>query len=109
MPSVMWKELTAEDLRAKAAENAIVVLPVANPEIVYVPSTPVQAVPMGVLPAELDEYTSTSTLPAGSLEAASVTVPLIWPPAAIAASIEDVVEPAVTATASELASVALPS
>jgi hypothetical protein len=27
MPSVMWKELTAEDLRAKAAANAIVVLP----------------------------------------------------------------------------------
>jgi creatinine amidohydrolase len=32
MPSVMWKELTAEDLRAKAAENAIVVLPVASME-----------------------------------------------------------------------------
>jgi len=30
--SVMWKELTAEDLRAKAAENAIVVLPVASIE-----------------------------------------------------------------------------
>jgi creatinine amidohydrolase len=30
--SVMWKELTAEDLRAKAAENAIVVLPVASME-----------------------------------------------------------------------------
>jgi hypothetical protein len=28
----MWKELTAEDLRAKAAENAIVVLPVASME-----------------------------------------------------------------------------
>src|SRR5258708_31317634 len=32
MASVMWKELTAEDLRAKAAENAIVVLPVASME-----------------------------------------------------------------------------
>ena len=30
--SVMWKELTAEDLRAKAAANAIVVLPVASME-----------------------------------------------------------------------------
>jgi len=29
---VMWKELTAEDLRAKAAANAIVVLPVASME-----------------------------------------------------------------------------
>ena len=32
MRSVMWKELTAEDLRGKAAENAIVVLPVASME-----------------------------------------------------------------------------
>jgi len=32
MASVMWKELTAEDLRAKAAANAIVVLPVASME-----------------------------------------------------------------------------
>ena len=32
MPSVMWKELTAEDLRAKAAANAIVILPVASME-----------------------------------------------------------------------------
>lgn len=31
-PSVMWKELTAEDLRAKAAEKAVVVLPVASTE-----------------------------------------------------------------------------
>jgi creatinine amidohydrolase len=30
--SVMWKELTAEDLRAKAAADAIVVLPVASME-----------------------------------------------------------------------------
>ena len=30
--SVLWKELTAEDLRAKAAANAIVVLPVASME-----------------------------------------------------------------------------
>jgi creatinine amidohydrolase/Fe(II)-dependent formamide hydrolase-like protein len=30
--SVMWKELTAEDLRAKAASDAIVVLPVASME-----------------------------------------------------------------------------
>ena len=30
--SVMWRELTAEDLRAKAAANAIVVLPVASVE-----------------------------------------------------------------------------
>jgi creatinine amidohydrolase len=30
--SVMWKELTAEDLRVKAAENAIVILPVASME-----------------------------------------------------------------------------
>jgi creatinine amidohydrolase len=30
--SVMWKELTAEDLRARAAANAIVVLPVASME-----------------------------------------------------------------------------
>ena len=32
MASVMWKELTAEDLRAKAAENAIVILPIASME-----------------------------------------------------------------------------
>ena len=32
MASVMWKELTAEALRAKAAENAIVVLPIASME-----------------------------------------------------------------------------
>ena len=32
MRSVMWKELTAEDLRAKAAENAVVILPVASME-----------------------------------------------------------------------------
>ena len=32
MHSVMWKELTAEDLRGKAAANAIVVLPVASME-----------------------------------------------------------------------------
>ncbi|MBO0764661.1 MAG: creatininase family protein [Hyphomicrobiaceae bacterium] len=31
-PSVMWKELSAEDLRAKAAADAIVVLPVASME-----------------------------------------------------------------------------
>jgi creatinine amidohydrolase len=30
--SVMWKELTAEDLRAKAQANAIVILPVASME-----------------------------------------------------------------------------
>jgi creatinine amidohydrolase len=30
--SVMWKELTAEDLRAKAAQNAIVILPIASME-----------------------------------------------------------------------------
>ena len=30
--SVLWRELTAEDLRAKAAANAIVVLPVASME-----------------------------------------------------------------------------
>lgn len=30
--SVLWKELTAEELRGKAAENAIVVLPVASME-----------------------------------------------------------------------------
>jgi len=30
--SVMWKELTAEDLRGKAAANAIVILPVASME-----------------------------------------------------------------------------
>jgi creatinine amidohydrolase len=30
--SVMWKELTAEDLRAKAAANATVILPVASME-----------------------------------------------------------------------------
>jgi creatinine amidohydrolase len=30
--SVIWKELTAEDLRAKAAANAVVVLPVASME-----------------------------------------------------------------------------
>jgi creatinine amidohydrolase len=32
MASVMWKELTAEDLRAKAAANATVILPVASME-----------------------------------------------------------------------------
>src|SRR6202022_434734 len=30
--SVMWKELTAEELRAKAAADAIVILPVASME-----------------------------------------------------------------------------
>jgi creatinine amidohydrolase len=32
MPSVMWKELTWEDLNALAAKNAVVVLPVASME-----------------------------------------------------------------------------
>ncbi len=32
MASVLWKELTAEDLRAKAAADAIVVLPIASVE-----------------------------------------------------------------------------
>ncbi len=32
MPSVMWRELTAEELRAKAAADAVVLLPVASIE-----------------------------------------------------------------------------
>ena len=50
MPSVMWKELTAEDLRAKAAANAIVVLPVASMEQ-HGPHLPVGVDTFGVIDA----------------------------------------------------------
>ena len=48
--SVMWKELTAEDLRAKAAENAIVVLPVASMEQ-HGPHLPVGVDTFGIIDA----------------------------------------------------------
>jgi hypothetical protein len=57
-----------------------------------------------VAPEPFDAYTSTSTFPAGLADAASVTVPEIWPPTCIAALIDEVVDPAVTDTASELTS-----
>jgi hypothetical protein len=61
----------------------------------------VHTVSAGVLPELVDVYTSTSTFWTGLLEVASVTVPEIWPPACIAASIDEVVDPAVTDTTSE--------
>ena len=69
MPSVMWKELTAEDLRAKAAANAIVVLPVASME---------QHGPH--LPVGVDSYLCEGVCKAGA-EIANVPVvvaPTLW-------------------------------
>ncbi len=69
MPSVMWKELTAEDLRAKAAAKAIVVLPVASME---------QHGPH--LPVGVDTYLCEGVCKAGA-ELANVPVvvaPTLW-------------------------------
>jgi creatinine amidohydrolase len=69
--SVMWKELTAEDLRAKAAENAIVVLPVASME---------QHGPH--LPVGVDTYLCEAVCKAGAemavKEVPVVVAPTLW-------------------------------
>jgi creatinine amidohydrolase len=66
--SVMWKELTAEDLRAKAAADAIVVLPVASME---------QHGPH--LPVGVDTILCAAVCKAGA-EAASADVPVVVAP-----------------------------
>ena len=69
--SVMWRELTAEDLRAKAAANAIVVLPVASVE---------QHGPH--LPVGVDSILCEGVCKAGAEraanEAAVVVAPTLW-------------------------------
>ena len=71
MPSVMWKELTAEDLRAKAAADAIVILPVASME---------QHGPH--LPVGVDTYLCEAVCKAGAELAANdapaVVAPTLW-------------------------------
>jgi creatinine amidohydrolase len=67
-PSVMWKELTAEDLRAKAAANAIVILPVASME---------QHGPH--LPVGVDTYLCEAVCKAGA-ELAAKDVPVVVAP-----------------------------
>ena len=66
--SVMWKELTAEDLRAKAAADAIVVLPVASME---------QHGPH--LPVGVDTILCEGVCKAGA-EAAAADVPVVVAP-----------------------------
>jgi creatinine amidohydrolase len=66
--SVMWKELTAEDLRAKAAVDAIVVLPVASME---------QHGPH--LPVGVDTILCEGVCKAGA-EAAAADVPVVVAP-----------------------------
>jgi creatinine amidohydrolase len=70
-PSVMWKELTAEDLRAKAAADAIVILPVASME---------QHGPH--LPVGVDTYLCEAVCRAGAELAAKdvavVVAPTLW-------------------------------
>lgn len=69
--SVMWRELTAEDLRAQAAANAIVVLPVASVE---------QHGPH--LPVGVDSILCEGVCKAGAEraanEAAVVVAPTLW-------------------------------
>lgn len=69
--SVMWKELTAEDLRAKAAADAIVVLPVASME---------QHGPH--LPVGVDTYLCEAVCRAGAeiavKDTAVVVAPTLW-------------------------------
>jgi creatinine amidohydrolase len=66
--SVMWKELTAEDLRAKAAADAIVILPVASME---------QHGPH--LPVGVDTILCEAVCKAGA-EAAAADVPVVVAP-----------------------------
>src|SRR5499427_10955990 len=66
--SVMWKELTAEALRAKAAANAIVVLPVASME---------QHGPH--LPVGVDTILCEGVCKAGSEKAAAETAVVVAP------------------------------
>ncbi len=66
--SVMWKELTAEDLRAKAAADAIVILPVASME---------QHGPH--LPVGVDTILCEGVCKAGA-EAAAADVPVVVAP-----------------------------
>lgn len=66
--SVMWKELTAEDLRAKAAADAIVILPVASME---------QHGPH--LPVGVDTYLCEAVCRAGA-EIAAKDVPVVVAP-----------------------------
>jgi creatinine amidohydrolase len=66
--SVMWKELTAEDLRAKAAADAIVILPVASIE---------QHGPH--LPVGVDTILCETVCKAGA-EAAAADVPVVVAP-----------------------------
>ena len=66
--SVMWKELTAEDLRAKAAADAIVILPVASME---------QHGPH--LPVGVDTYLCEAVCKAGA-ELAVQSVPVVVAP-----------------------------
>lgn len=68
MPSVMWKELTAEDLRGKSAENAIVLLPIASME---------QHGPH--LPVGVDTYLCEAVCKAGA-ELAAQSVPCVVAP-----------------------------
>ena len=69
--SVMWKELTAEDLRAKAAGDAIVILPVASME---------QHGPH--LPVGVDTYLCEAVCKAGAelaiKDAPAVVAPTLW-------------------------------
>ena len=69
--SVMWKELTAEDLRAKAAHDAIVILPVASME---------QHGPH--LPVGVDTYLCEAVCKAGAERAVGdtpvVVAPTLW-------------------------------
>lgn len=68
--SVLWKELSAEDLRAKAAADAIVVLPIASME---------QHGPH--LPVGVDTYQVEAVCKAGAEAAAGVDVvvaPALW-------------------------------
>ena len=71
MASVMWKELTAEDLRARAAQDAIVVLPVASME---------QHGPH--LPVGVDTYLCEAVCKAGAERAVAdvpvVVAPTLW-------------------------------
>src|SRR5215470_2622749 len=70
-PSVMWKELTAEELRTKAAADAIVILPVASME---------QHGPH--LPVGVDTILTEGVCRAGAEQAASdvpvVVAPTVW-------------------------------
>lgn len=70
MASVLWKELTAEDLRAKAAADAIVVLPIASMEQ-HGPHLPV-----GVDTYQVEAVCKAGAELAGSTEV--VVAPAMW-------------------------------